>query len=420
MKNNSNNKIPVLSIDQFVNYFLDHNYDENMFDSKGHLNPNYNSFKKTGTISQIIEDHWDDFYKANKDLVDHYRSNAKEEFQKVVACHNKQLGSTVYQCPECGDFIFVGNTCKSRCCTSCGYKYKLERVEKILQCTYNCPHRQIVFTIPKEFRKYFFYPLDRIDILFDAVCQTIYSILNESFKKNKKGKKKYVSKHKFLPGFFAFLHTFGRDLKFNPHIHILIAEIKISNTEIKKWDYFNFDALSRRFQKILIDLMIKNIPEFSKEEARKAFLNHKKGFYVYAEKKKFKNFKDAIEYVCRYCGRLAISENRILNYDGNNVTFFYHAHEDESYHEVTVSAHQFLFLLIRHVLPKNYKIIRYYGFYRKKPKLHNLIKKLIDDAKIPFRKQLLTFELSIQKYFKRNPLYCPHCDVKMECVVLIT
>ena len=83
--------------------------------------------------------------------------------------------------------------------------------------------------------------------------------------------------------------------------------------------------------------------------------------------------KDGIEYVCRYCGRLAISENRIIKYENNMVTFYYNAHEDESYHEVTVTAYEFIFLLLRHVLPKNYKAIRYFGFYRKKPKLHNYI-----------------------------------------------
>ena len=31
--------------------------------------------------------------------------------------------------------------------------------------------------------------------------------------------------------------------------------------------------------------MLKHIPEFTKEEARGAYLNHKNGFYVYAKKK---------------------------------------------------------------------------------------------------------------------------------------
>lgn len=418
----NNDKTPILSIEQFKDYFLNHQYDENMFTSNGHINPNYNSSKKTGIIAKIFEDNWDAFYRANKQLVDTYRPNAPTEIKKLIDCHNKNLGCSVYQCPECGDFIFVGNTCKSRSCTSCGYKYKLERVESILDTAYNCNHRQIVFTIPKEFRKYFFYPLNRIDILFQAVNLTIYSILNVSYKntKNKKRKKIYKSLQKFLPGFFAFLHTFGRDLKFNPHIHILIAEMKISKTKIKKWEYFNYDALSLRFQKVLTDLMLKNIPEFSKEDAKNSYVNHKKGFYVYAEKKNFKSLKDGIEYICRYCGRLSISENRIINYENNLVTFYYNAHEDESYHEVTVTASEFILLLLRHIIPKNYKIIRYYGFYRKKSKQHNQIKKLIDDIKIPLRKHFLKYEISIQLYFNKNPLYCPHCDVKMNYVVLIT
>ena len=34
-----------------------------------------------------------------------------------------------------------------------------------------------------------------------------------------------MNKHKnFTPGFIMVLHTFGRDLKWNPHIHCLISE----------------------------------------------------------------------------------------------------------------------------------------------------------------------------------------------------
>ena len=76
--------------------------------------------------------------------------------------------------------------------------------------------------------------------------------------------------------------------------------------------------------------------------------------------------KDSIEYVTRYCGRPAISENRIINYDFENVTFCYNTHEDESYHEVPISAMEFIKLLIRHLVPYEFKTIRYYGFYKKK------------------------------------------------------
>ena len=105
--NSSKDKNLILSTDQFMNYFLDHEYNENMFTSDGHINPKYNSFKNTGLIPKIFEDNWDDFYNANKELIDKYRPNADFEISKIIDCMNKDLGCTVYQCPDCGDFIFA-------------------------------------------------------------------------------------------------------------------------------------------------------------------------------------------------------------------------------------------------------------------------------------------------------------------------
>lgn len=407
----------------FTREFLNNSYTENMFKSNGSINPKYNSFKKTGTIASIFEDHWNKFYKNNKSIIDKYRPNANTEVHKVINCYNKNLGCSVYECPNCHDMILIGHTCKSRLCSSCGYKYKNERVENILQTAYKCNHRQIVFTIPKELRNFFFFPFSsRIDILFKAVRDTIYSILNENFKFSKKKKKliKYKSKIDFIPGFFAFLHTFGRDLKWNPHIHILLAEIKISNDLVLKWNYFNFDALSIRFQHILLKLLSKHLGKDFNILKFKLLNKYKKGFYVYAEAKKFKSLKAGIEYVTRYCGRVPISENRIINYDGKNVTFSYIDHYDNSYHEITVLAQKFILLLIQHIVPYQYKIIRYYGFYRKKQPIHDKMVLLIDKAKRHIRKTFLKYGLSILKSFNRDPYKCPKCNTNMDFVFEVT
>lgn len=223
------------------------------------------------------------------------------------------------------------------------------------------------------------------------------------------------------PVFFAFLHTFGRDLKWNPHIHVLIAEIELcSNGLIRKHEYFDFNALSKRFQKILLDLLAKDIGPSFKNEMYYSYSSHHNGFYVYAEKKEFKSLKDGIEYVTRYCGRVPISENRIINYDGLNVTFSYNAHEDGKYHEVTLSAEDFILLILNHLIPSQFKIIRYYGFYRKKHQLHDKMIMLIDKAKHSFRNSLLKHELSVLNSFHRNPYHCPKCDIKMTFVFEIT
>lgn len=414
--------VETINENDFLEFYNSRTYTANCFNEDGSLNKNYNSFKATGVIASIFEDHWAKTYADNKDIIDKYRPNADIEIQKIIDCYNKDLGCSLYECPHCHDIIFIGHTCKSRFCSSCGYKYKNDRVESIMQTAYNCNHRQIVFTIPKILRGYFFYPFeDRINLLFKAVRDTIYSILNDHYKKTKKGiLKKYSSKIKYTPGFFSFLHTFGRDLKWNPHIHVLIAELKLGdNNSCVDWKFFDYDALSLRFQHILLKLLSKELGNDFSKTKNLLYSKYSKGFYVYAEPKKFKDIKSGVEYVTRYCGRVPISENRIVNYDGSDVTFSYIDHTDEQYHEITLSASQFIMILIRHLLPFQFKIIRYYGFYRKKHSIHNKMIPLIKQHCRKFRKQLLKYEVSISLAFKRNPYNCPKCDTKMNYVLCI-
>ena len=94
---------------------------------------------------------------------------------------------------------------------------------------------------------------------------------------------------------------------------------------------------------------------FDKE---KSFLYRKysKGFYVYAEPKKFKDLKSGIEYVTRY---------------------------------------------------------------RKKHPIHSKMIPLIKQHCRKFRKQLLKYEVSISLAFNRNPYNCSKCDTKMNFVLCI-
>ena len=65
------------------------------------------------------------------------KPNADKKINKIIACHNKNLGCSVYFCEECKEYTFIGHTCKSRFYTSCGYKYKfrapIEAVEEFEQ-----------------------------------------------------------------------------------------------------------------------------------------------------------------------------------------------------------------------------------------------------------------------------------------------
>ena len=73
-------------------------------------------------------------------------------------------------------------------------------------------------------------------------------------------------KHGFKPGFILALHTFGRDDKWNPHINALMVELGVSDNNCKKIDFIPFDMLRKCFQKVLLDLLEK---EIGKNEFRK-------------------------------------------------------------------------------------------------------------------------------------------------------
>ena len=68
-----------VGINEFKDYYLNNNYNDNTFNIDGTLNKNYNSSKKTGTIAQIFEDHWNHIPFDEKQEILKYRPNANKE-----------------------------------------------------------------------------------------------------------------------------------------------------------------------------------------------------------------------------------------------------------------------------------------------------------------------------------------------------
>ena len=405
-----------LNINEFNHWASKHILDDSKFDEDSFIiSENNTNYKTTGIISSIFEDHWDSYYSKYKNSLDTLRPNANKEVQKIIDCSNHNLGFSVYCCPKCDEVIFSHHTCKGKLCSSCGIKSQKIKTKHILEKCINVKHRHITFTIPKTLCTWFFNYLPSTDILFQSVSDTLYSIVNGRVKKNKS---KY--KWKWTPGFFAFLHTFRRALNFNVHIHVIIAEYIVDkHKNLKKMNYFNYDALSKRFMKFLLDRMQEYFGKDNfKDTKTKMYLKYKNGFYVNNKLEddgyKFNSIENLIRYLTRYCARPAMAESRIISYDGDNVTFYYYDHTNEEYHEETDSAYLFITKLLRHLLPENYKSIRSYGFYNKSSKLCDSISYVISREKIKIRKELLKWKNLIITSFNRIPIICPFCGELME------
>jgi hypothetical protein len=83
---------------------------------------------------------------------------------------------------------------------------------------------------------------------------------------------------------------------------------------------------------------------------------------VYA-KPSFGGAETVLRYLGRYTHRVAISNHRLLDFDGQAVTFRWrdYAHGNKQ-RKMTLTAMEFLRRFIQHVLPLGFVRIRYFGF----------------------------------------------------------
>lgn len=346
-------------------------------------------------IKDIFNDHWYPFLEANPNL--EIRPVVHTEVEKMMGCGSLSNGYAVYTCEHCSNYLFVPFTCKSRFCSSCGSKYTLDRADAIARKAINCPHRHITFTIHQSLRAIFQKDRSLLNLLFEAVSSTILSWFYEQ-----------NHKENFTPGFISTLHTFGRDLKWNPHIHVLITEGAAGNfTPWKKFECFPFVMLRNRFQTTLLSLLEKH---FGKENF-KALKNHiyktsSNGFYVHAPKVKSRDIKSTVKYVIRYAGKPAMAQSRITYYDGEYVTFWYDRHEDGQRVTERVHAYEFIKRLIIHISDKYFNVVRYYGLYAKKHKQSDKFVYMLKSHVAKFRKQFKNWRCRVLLYFNQDPLKC--------------
>ena len=356
---------------------------------------------KKGKIKTILEDHWNGFLKIYENKI---RDNVKKEVEKVLKCKDTKYGFIELKCDKCNTTKKIGFTCKSRFCTSCGKIYTDNWIDNMLGNLINVKHRHIVFTIPEELRKFFGIDRQRLKILPKCAARAVTSWMHSLNKKEE-----------FTPGIVTVIHTFGRDLKWNPHVHMMVTEGGKGNiTEWRHIRHISYESLRKRWQKILLD-EITNISGNTKEVKlikNKLYKEKVKGFYVHA-KTEIKSAKIAAKYVGRYVGRPAISESRILKYDGKNVTYKYTRHEDNKVIVETVHVYEFIKRIIRHIPEKNFKMIRYFGIYSRRSKCKVNFIKMIDKMVLSIRKSIANWENRILAITGVDPCKCPNCNNKM-------
>ena len=347
-------------------------------------------------LQKIFSDHYEEMiYRL------HPRDSVVENVEKMIHCGDPSFGGAMYGCPECGKLKFVPFRCKSRFCPTCGNKYSMERTTNMSFKLINVNHRHCVFTIDQDLRHFFLEDRSLLNCLFHAVT----SVISLMFRRINKSQN-------FTPGFIMVLHTFGRDLKWNPHIHCLISEGGYSDDGLwRKVNHFNYTFLRLAFRTALLNEMESFLGSSFKKAKAACYKLHKHGFYVYAKPNKC-DPKIVTEYIGRYLGRPVIATSRIDKYDGDFITFHYNRHEDDSYVEETIPVMEFIERLIRHIPEKHFKMIRYGGLYARHRKIDEQLNHAISREKQHLYKNFNRWREAILLSFGYDPLTC-ECGATM-------
>lgn len=236
----------------------------------------------SGVIKEILRDHFKGFWELNHHrFPKSFRDDIKETVEKAIKCGTRDMGFARYECLGCEGNPhpkFVYFTCKSRFCHRCGKKYTDDWSDKQQEMIFNVPHRHIVFTIPKELRNLFFKERKRLNELSKQVAEVF------QFHNYHRSKKRGLRS-----GIITVIHTFGRNLNFNPHIHALVTEGTLDNQNewVSSGGYIPYEYLRKSWQKVVLDLLKKWYPLNNKvtDLVDDLYKRYPKGFYVNVEQK---------------------------------------------------------------------------------------------------------------------------------------
>ena len=338
------------------------------------------------TVKQILDYGWSDY-----ELFHEVKDYQKKEVEKALDCYGNDNGCFVYYCSHCDEFIFQSYGCNSRICSCCGKRYTDQWSASLSKAMFPVPHRHFVMSVPDALWEYL-----RDWEMMKVYMNSAITAFNEFFSE--------VVKREVKVGVIVILHPFGKDMKFQPHLHLLITEGGFDKSgRFVSCKYVPADGFRKKWQyEVLKNFQAYGLPNNVGTQMYKKYTN---GFYVWLHKRgRIHHPKLIAKYVGRYVRHPAIANSRITYFDGNIVKFYY-VNSDDKIVNVIMEINDFITALIQHIPPLQFKMIRYYGAYarRTKRKYGGKIQSGI--------RQLNLFSFGVEKIN-----YCPVCGNKLEFV----
>lgn len=286
----------------------------------------------------------------------------------IERCRTAALGGHVEQCDSCGHQRIAFNSCRNRHCPKCQSLVRTQWLEDRQADLLPVDYFHVVFTLPAEIAAIAYQNKAVVyEILFRATAETLRTIAADP-------------KHLGAEiGFIAILHTWGQNLLHHPHLHCVVPGGGLS-ADGARWVscrpgfFLPVRVLSRLFRRLFL------------AQLQEAFDAGRLGFYntleslqvpggfarylapvrraewvVYA-KPPFGGPQHVLNYLGRYTHRVAISNNRLIDFADGKVSFRWKDYRHESRQKtMSLDAQEFIRRFLLHVLPGGFQRIRHYG-----------------------------------------------------------
>jgi hypothetical protein len=272
----------------------------------------------------------------------------RRAMESIRQCRTASCGETMMLCTKCDSIHWHEHSCGHRSCPQCQNHTTTEWLYKQQAKLLPVRYYLITFTIPSQLRKTAY--LNQRDVyaaLFTAGIETIREVA---------GNPRHLGAE---PGLTGVLHTHSRRKEIHPHVHFIMPGGGIDRKShfwkqgSRKY-MFPADVLKILFrEKFLACLRELEIPY-----ARSL---HKIDWVVNI--KAAGQGAPAMKYLSKYLYRGVIQERNILSDDNGVVTFEYLDAETKTRKTRSLPAVDFLFLILKHVLPKRFRRVRDYGFH---------------------------------------------------------
>jgi len=333
--------------------------------------------------------------------------------QAIRCCRTSALGGHIDACPRCDERAISYNSCRNRHCPKCQAQARQRWLSAREQEVLDVPYFHVVFTLPHALKRLCERnPKVLYNLLFRVSAQTLLEVAANPKRLGAK------------IGFLSILHTWGQNLTLHPHIHCVIPGGGLSLdgnhwVRPKRAFFLPVKVLSKVFRGKFVDGLHKafkrgelelsgSLKSLRDPKNFAAFLRilFRNNWVVYA-KPAFGGPAQVLRYLGRYTHRVAISNHRLVAFDGERVTFRWRDYANGNRQRtMTLSATEFLRRFVQHVLPRGFVRIRQFGLLAnrcRKPMLA-LARKLL--ASTP--------QAILSSQSDPAPLWrCPRCSAPM-------